>query len=320
MRKGFTLIELVFVIVIMAILASFGVNILRTIYDSYKNSTDNNKLQFNTELAVKQIANRLQYRIKDSTIARVAAGGTFNGLSSINPATNYTILEWIGSDIDGFHGTSRVGLAAEPLFNRPAWSGFIDVDNNPAFTAKTYLESPGTDTGVEDGIIQNLRATGSGTDITNAAIFFSGSNADVQNDFGWDGVAIITQANTAAHRITDVGSATVTQLVDSIAATFVGADIYEQYKLSWTAYGIRIEDFDGDGDNDLVLYHDYQPWEGDALPVNLNNNKNLLLENITTFKFTAIGDVVRIQICVDEQDGLATGDGGYSICKEATIF
>jgi len=320
MRKGFTFIELVFVIVVMAILAGFGVNILRTIYDSYKSSTDNNKLQFDTELAVKQLANRLQYRIKDSAIARVAALGAFDSLSSIAPLTNYTILEWIGVDIDGFHGTNRVGLAGEPIFNRPAWSGFIDVDNVPAGVA--FLESPGTDTGDVNAIIQNLRPTGSGTTIANAAIFFTGANADVQNDFGWDGIAEGTQNNTAAHRITDVGSANVTELVDSLGVSFAGADIYEQYKLSWTAYGVRIEDFDGDGDNDLVLYHDYQPWEGETIPIPpaVTTGRNLLLENISTFKFTAIGDVVRIQVCVDEQDALARGDGGYSICKEAAIF
>jgi len=320
MRKGFTFIELVFVIVIIGLLANIGVNVLRTVYDSYRSSSDNNRLQFDTELAVKQLANRLQYRIKDSTIAREVLGGNFRGLSFINPASNYTILEWIGMDIDGWNGTNRAGLAGEPAFNRPTWSGFIDVDNAAAVGAGTYLESPGTDNAQADIVIQAVRPLGSATTMNDAALFFTSANTDIQNDFGWNGVAAVAQNNTAGHPVTDIGSGTVTQLVDALGTTFVGTDVYEHYKLAWTAYAVRIEDFEGDGDIDLVMYHDYQPWQGEGIPVATPNNRHLLLENISTFKFTAIGDIVKIQICVDEQDALARGDGGYSICKEAAVF
>jgi len=276
-------------------------------------------LQFDTELAVKQIANRLQYRIRDSAIAKVAVGGNFDGLSSINPGRNYTILEWVGMDIDGWNGTNRAGLAGEPAFNRPTWSGFIDVDNVAAFAAKTYLQSPGTDNGAANTVIQAVRPLTSGTTMNDAAVYFTSANADVQNDFGWNGVAPVDHNTTAGHPVTNLGAGAVNQLVDRLGTSFTGVDIFENYRLAWTAYAVRIEDFEGDGDIDLVMYHDYQPWQGETLIADVNR-RHLLLENISTFKFTGIGDMIKIQICVDEQDALARGDGGYSICKEAAIF
>ena len=85
--------------------------------------------------------------------------------------------------------------------------------------------------------------------------------------------------------------------------------------MSWTAYAVSIEDWEGDGDNDLVLYYDYQPWEGETYN---NATGELLLENVDTFKFQGVGDMIKLQVCVT--DGNILGDGGYSLCKEKAIF
>ena len=94
--KAFTMLELVFVIVIMGILAKFGAELFRNIYETYISSSIQNRMQADTELALQQISNRLQYRIKDSVIARTDAA-TFQGLPSATG--NEVILEWIGYDI-----------------------------------------------------------------------------------------------------------------------------------------------------------------------------------------------------------------------------
>ena len=72
MRKGFTLIEMIFVILIFGILSKFGAELLFKIYENYIYSNTSNRLLNQSEMAVTQISNRLHNRIKDSTIASVS--------------------------------------------------------------------------------------------------------------------------------------------------------------------------------------------------------------------------------------------------------
>lgn len=152
MRKGFTLIEMIFVIVIFGILSKFGVELLYKIYENYVSSNVQNRLQGQTELAIEQIANRLVYRIKDTTIARDGSDNivTIGKIGTVNA----TAIEWIGMDIDGW----RAGSA-------PTWSGLIDLNN--AATTSTSLVSPGS--------------TGAGA----GAIFFIGSNVNSDTSTSW---------------------------------------------------------------------------------------------------------------------------------------
>jgi len=296
MRKGFTFIEMIFVIVIMGILAKFGSEIFRNVYQNYTQSKANNELQVNTELTVQQIANRLQYRIKDSVIARVPGVG-FNGLASA--AANATVVEWIGYDIDGWLG--------DDTNTSPTWSGFIDVDDFANSNAN-ILVSPASDFRVNqrvDNIIQGLSA---GSSVVDAAIFFTGANSDVLTDYGWDGLAQLDQNDTAAHRVG--AAAAVNRIIPGVDA-FNGVDIYEQYQLSWTAYALEL-----DNNGTLRLYYNYQPWLGEQYNDG-NGDDAILAQNVTTAKLRTIGDMINIQVCISENN--ITGSE-YSICKEKAIF
>lgn len=219
MRKAFTMLELIFVIVIIGILAKFGVEFLIKAYDEYIFSTVQNKLQTQTEIALEQIANRLQYRIKSSIIARFD--------NSVNPnfATNYkplansngteTILEWVGYDIDGVRGTTT-----------PTWSGFIDLAGSSA----TNLSTPGTNTTDADNMIQALSNGAVG--IAQSALFFIGGTSDI-NKFGWDGNAI-TDNSHSLHPIS-LGSDTAHIAPNS---DLTGQDAYEYYQVAWSAYAL----------------------------------------------------------------------------------
>lgn len=296
MRKGFTFIEMIFVIVIMGILAKFGSEIFRNVYLNYNQSTANNELQINTELVLQQIANRFQYRIKDSVIARVSGETSFKSISSAD--ANSTVFEWIGYDIDGWLGDGTSTL--------PTWTGFIDLDALDTGDAnQSTLFSPGTDTGRINTVIAALSPSGAG--IGNAAIFFTGENADVQTDYGWQGV-LNAQNGVAAHRISAV--ANVQQFGAATVADFTDTDIYEQYKLAWTAYALDISD-----DGNLTLYYDYRPWEGESY-IN-DGTPALLMQNVTTAKIQALGDILNLQVCVSDNN--ITGSE-YSICKEKVIF
>ena len=295
MKKGFTLIEMIFVIVIMGILAKFGSEIFRNIYLNYTQSTANNELQIDTELVIQQVANRLQYRIKDSPIGR-RSDSTFTPLSSITDA-NYTTFEWIGYDIDGWLG--------DDTNTTPTWSGFIDASDTVNANINT-LVSPSSDF-VANGRVDNVIQSLGGSSVDDAAIFFTGANSDARIDYGWNGTAQIDQNDTAAHRIAAAGA--VDRIIPGID-DFSGTDIYEQYKLSWTAYALELNN------GTLRLYYDYQPWLGERYNDG-NGTSAILIENVTTTKIRAIGDMINIQICISENN--ITGSE-YSICKEKAIF
>jgi prepilin-type N-terminal cleavage/methylation domain-containing protein len=291
LRKGFTMLELIFVIVILGILSKFGVDLLAKIYENYVFSGVQNRLQSESEMAVRQIANRLQYRIKDSVIARGGVGGTIYPIGNTAiPGT--TVLEWIGIDIDGWRGSST---NTDPL-----WSGFIDLDSSSA----AALATPGTS-----------------SIPTDSAIFFIGSNVDLGSNFGWGGE--ITTQNASMHRVTLDTTTTPLTFNSSLTTppndTFTGVDVYEYYQLARSAFAVSHEDTDGNGIPDaLFLYHDYQPWSGDDIATATERTKTLLMENVETFKFRSGGDTIQVQVCVTDND--ITGEGAYAICKEKTIF
>ena len=296
-RNAFSMIELVFVIVILAILGKFGVEFLVQAYNNFIFSSINTKLHSNSASAVEFIATRLQDRIKESVIAK-KTDGTFELLSSATGGS--TILEWVASDVDGFRGNS----AALP--NLPNWSGVVDFNLGSA----TTIVSPMTNTADVNTLIDILSY--GDTNINDAALFFIGSNT-YRTGYAWDGVAITDQSQVM-HPIRSGANADTFYL--PAGNTLVGETIYEYYKLSWTAYAIVHDPSTGD----LWLHYDYQPWNGETyqfdkagVPV----KKALIMENVDTFRYVSIGSLIKIQVCV--KDELVASEV-YSICKEKTIY
>lgn len=269
MRKGFTLIELIFVIVIMGILSKFGVELLYKTYETYVYSNTLNRLESQSEMALKQIANRLQYRIKDSTVARVGSGGGAIpiGGDTADSLTNATVLEWIGMDIDGWRNTGA-----------PTWNGFIDLD--PSISTAATLSSPGS-----------TAAAGSG------AMFFIGGNVDLTGSFGWTG-PIVDQSG-AMHPV-NIGNNNITS---SNGSDFTGVDVYEFYQFAKNAYSVSLE-----GDK-LYFYYDYAPWDGGNMAsASAAGNKQLIMEHVKTFSFTSLGDILIIQVCAADEDITGEGE------------
>lgn len=290
-RSAFTMLELIFVIVIMGLLANYGVELLSRAYKSFIFTSVNNTLQANSAMAVESIAARLEYRIKDSVIAR-EAGGNFSALAGYTAATA-PILEWVGSDIDGFRGSSSTN---------PNWSGIIDIGTSTA----TTLNSPETNTTAINELIGVL--SNGGSTINDAALYFIGSDSDIRTGYGWNGA--ITTQNEAMHPINSVAGQP-TQFVSGLGVSFAGSDVYEYYQLAWTAYAVGISDYDGETGT-LRLYYDYQPWKGESYT---NAKNEILMENVSTFRFVAVGSILKIEVCV--KTNLLEA---YSLCKEKTVF
>ncbi len=287
-HPAFSMIELIFVIVIMGILGKFGVEFLFQAYNSFIKSKVNNELQTDSESAVEFIANRLQFRIKDSVIARININTPPIAIADAS-GNNYKVLEWVATDNDGFRGNSM-----------PNWSGIIDLD----FSDKNSLYSPQTNTENENIFIKAL--SNNSSDLNDSALYFIGSNSDIQSGYGWNGK--INDQNQTMHPINSD-----TNLSKFVPAVGTGSfhDVNEHYKLAWTANALVLSN-----DGNLTFYYNYQPWNGDKVQ---NANKSLLMQNISTFQFIAVGSLLKIQVCT--KSTLLEKDGGnYSLCKEKTIF
>ena len=303
-KKAFTMLELIFVIVIMGILAKFGVEFLAQAYNSFIFSKINNELQSNSASAVEFISKRLEHRIKDSVIVRNTDTNTKNPLVD-SEDENATVLEWIASDIDGFRGDSD-----------PYWSGIIDIDDGNAST----LVTKGTDTTKTNSLI-NILSYGD-SDINDSAIYFVGSSHITTNPWGYDGN--ITDQYQTMHPIRSaVQSNTFIPTNGNSGAdnSFTGGGrIYEYYKPAWTAYAVRLDYNHTTNSGDLWLHYDYQPWRGDTYLLHSDGvtptKSQLIMQNVSSFQFRAVGSLIKIQVCTKS---LLTNEE-YSICKEKTIF
>ncbi|WP_345969757.1 MULTISPECIES: prepilin-type N-terminal cleavage/methylation domain-containing protein [Sulfurimonas] len=203
LRRAFTMIELVFVIVIMGILAKFGVEIFLQIYESYTRTTIAASLLSKSEAAVSQIANRLTYRVKDSIIASSGAAASFVPLSSVTG--NETVFEWIGLDSDGWDNGD--------------FSGIIDL--NDGNTTYTQLHSPGTAT---------LPANG--------ALLFIGSKVNVQNSFGWHDTNVSANSHQDLYVYDGVASQNINFTTNPFSA---GDEIFEFYHVADSAYALVLD-------------------------------------------------------------------------------
>lgn len=295
MRKAFTMLELVFVIVILGIVASIGADIIASLYKNYLKTRSINRLQSQTELVLDQIAKRMQYRIKDSVRA-IDTTGKFVPLPDAN--SSYTILEWVGYSNESFLG---------------GWTGFIDLDSNEtnaSVTPKT-LKTSGSDLNTTDSIINALSygdvsLTLGGLD--SPAIIFKGkSDYNISKYYTHDDDDYTVKVKRKALPTNDV-------LViddDNVSKD----EIFEQYWLSHSAFAIVPVLDGGVNDFNLTLRYNYQPWEGESY----NNIAGVtLMEHVSTFRFTQVGETIRIKLCINDDN--RSGDYNFAFCKERVIY
>ncbi len=153
-RAAFSMLELVFVIVILGIISSIGTEVIAQTYESYIVQRAQYRATSKTDLALNQIANRLRYAIPGTVGAK--DGATFIPISNVTDP-DLKILQWVAYDGDSFE-------AIDSDSNRkPGWSGFCDLT---ASSGKT-ISTPGSNLDLATEIIGKL-----GGNIANAVIYF----------------------------------------------------------------------------------------------------------------------------------------------------
>ncbi len=313
-HKAFTMLELIIVIVILGIVASIGSGIIANVYQNYLLQRATHRASLKTELAAQQIANLLSYRIPHTTIAKNP--DLLSDFILVTDATymsdyNHTQLEWIGTDNDGFSASVM-----------PPWNGFADIDASD----QSKIITPGSNLGLANSIMSNLSNGGvSLSGPQHPAIFFRDmrySDDSSGNVVYYDVLSCMGVTGTDNSCISAVGSTANEQLdFQTPGAGVADKVLVEHYKLAWTAYSICPKDR-GDGIHyDLVLFYNYQPWEGEYLNgtdcSSTVGESATLITNVTVFKFAESGNTFRFKLCAQENIG---GDFNITVCKEKAII
>ena len=300
-KSAFTMLELVFVIVIMGFLAAIGSEALSKAYTNFISSKIQNTYQNQSATAIEFIASRLQYRIKNSVIVRKISDFTDFELLEGYQDPGHDVLEWIGYEMYGFRDGSWSGVYSKSLSGAELYS---PESNSTAINAR----------------IDALSDTYAG--INDAAIYFIGSDSD-KNTWGWDGNGGVRfadlnqsmkpiQAGTALNQF----AANVTN-GDDFTAIDIQNNLYNTYQLAWTAYAIVFDKVT----QQLWLYYNYQPWEGDKYTDSGKNiQKVLIMDEVSDFKKRQRKGVMSIKVCSISEKLKDFGDGNFLTCKEKTIL
>ena len=309
MKRAFTLLELIIVIVILGIIAMMSFNAMMNIYSNYFQTRTVNELETQTEIALEQISKRLEHRIKPSVIARKPSGG-FLPLndSRVNLNSGYEILEFIPYAYEIFNdvpsGSNKAGR----------YSGYVDLaKSSPA----TGLISPGSNFSTE--VVETIKDLTCKDDTRNATCvdftnkdggvvaIFSDVYYDVQNSFGYQGISNLDIAKVGV-KSTDGNTLEI--------SGFGGKQISEQYHLAYTANAIVPEQSADPKDTangvfDLNLYYDYRPWMGQGYK---NGEKATLAKNVTRFVFIEKNGVIVLKLCMRAKNSEIT------ICKSKAVY
>ena len=302
-KSAFSLIEVIFVLVILGIVSSISSQIIVQVYENYITQKAVYTVNTKTELASNQIINRLTYAIEGTTIAKdTNRTGTTEGvdwimLASI-PSTdnNFTTIEWIGYDNDSFSAGAS-----------PYWSGVANYET----ATKNSFDTPASTLSSADTIIKNLSHGQVGLTGTTQmpALIFNQKVGQYRTgrDYSPACMGLIDNNTSCIFRVQRNGDTNLT-FPDALPKI-----VSERYKLAWSAYAL-VPEKNSENDYNLSLYYNYQPWENERYT---QGTKKLLLTHVSVFKFTENGGVIQLKLCATENIGQ---EYNISTCKEKAII
>jgi len=341
MKRAFTLIEVLIVIVILGILATITSQILIKIYENYYYTKEYNKLSFETDLVLNQIASKLSLRVPNSLIAcecnasnsatayscKEANISRFNALAAI-PITDldkFKVLEWLGKDV-----YSKRGMW-DNNFKRvvPGYSGFVDLKdtnkssvNNDEYNITTPYSNFNYVMSIDSNWTAQWGISGDVFDNNYTVLIFSGPDdrgdfLDVNNSYGYyhHKATRVFHINKSKSVFNSSQNKTVLNIkaIDESNSTTV----YEKYYLVNTAYAIVPACNDSNcSEFNLTLKFNYYPWNGDTYK---DKNETLLASHVTQFKFRDDNGIIRIYLCISSPKIIIKGEP-LTVCKEKVVF
>ena len=289
MKKAFTLVELLFVMVVLAIIAGIGTDILRSLFDNYAVTAQIHRLESVANNAADMIATRLEKRVPQTTA--IETGADYQPLSAINEQSGKLVFFRKAYELErNFISAKNGGVKA------PRTSGFISeletttTENNGKLVDEVKFVSKET----------------AGLNLDDYELFFSNDSSllyeNKNNHFEryYSGKKSFAYQCTPGKLEFQNGIFTLTRSgCPASTSTIVRpsmAALVHKYYLSKEIDKIYLEDKN--------LYLETCNIKGAC-------KKSLLAPNVSTFRFSALGSdpniasTIVFKLCLVENDGKA---------------
>jgi len=301
-KKTFTLIEIIFVIVILGLISIGSFKALEMLYQRYYQVNTITKFSILSQTLLDEVSTILYYRTPLTAIGYSPTDGDFKKLEDIDD-DKYKIFEWIS---EAYDAKKHFGFDIHT-----GYTGFIDLDASNRDTL-TLVTKDFNITDINDTLNKVFNNT---QDLNKTvAIIFAGNldtgveSEDYNNSFGWHGydhkkVYLINKFKQVKN------DANLTMTSD-----IKGNRIYAKYYLAASAWGIaRGADIDKNAnclknlnidDNTLLLFYNYRPWQNQTFcadPHHDNSETNegnvsILAKNITAFRVKAVDYHIELKV------------------------
>lgn len=293
MKKAFTLVEVIFVIIVMAILSAGTFKAIEAIYLRSAQAKALTDLSLQSQIVLDQLSILLYNRIPDSVIGYTPSTNTCEAIDEL--IASRPVLEWLA-------------MADDELINME-YDGFVDMNSsiNPT------LSTPNT-----------LAFDSSGFNLIFAGAFDDGSS-EIQTcsgAYGWHG----TQSDLSY----DIDMTTANFITITDAVKLPDA-IYEKYYLTKTAYAVArgedialasscISDLNVSvNNNTLFLFYDYKPFRGEDFCGNGGVGKAAILaQDVSAFAAQSVNGIIRLS--VDMQKPIRGLSCGVRVSKQKAVF
>lgn len=316
-RKSFTLIEMIFVIVILSIIITGGLLIAAKIYKRNLIASKFLELSFNTEQTIDKLANMLYYRVPLTAIGYNQKTGKFKYIGDITSDDNFTIFEWIGYCEDIYKDTNFSGFADLYASKKPILKA---LDFNASFINNVIDNKFHTTTNFKN--LVGIIFAGSFDMGEESALY------DYSNSFGWHGgkakyIYIINDYNQSSND-------TNLSLKNSDGSNITNARIFAKFYLVDSAYAIALKkdleankwnckdyNFSDLSNNDLLLFYDYRPWKGETFCGDGGSGRvEILSKNIAGFYIKAVNSHLELFI----NSFYKRGNISIKVSKQKVVF
>jgi type II secretory pathway pseudopilin PulG len=318
-KKAHTLIEMIFVIVILGIIAIGSFNLISKLYERNYIAKTTSDFEYFSQQLTSQLSFLLENRIPLSTIGYNFKNNDFKYIDDIDENDDYPIVEWIGDLRDAKIELNLSGFADLYDSEKPVLKA---LDFNSSFVNTILHNKYDTDKNLIDL-----------TAILFAGTFDEGSEevlSDYNNSFGWHGHKHKYVFTISDYKQVDKDCNLTLEDTD-------GKRIYDKFYLSDTAYGIAlgrdinisakcIQDLhikDSEINNTLFLFYNYRPWKKETFCADYNDSNETASGNVTVlaqfvygFKIRKVNSHLEMFFTFLKQ----RGDINVTVSKQKVVF
>ena len=287
MKKAFTLVEMIFAMVILSIIGVISSDIIYRVYENYMIQKKVSSLELETKIVLDQIVKYLENSIKPS-IARYD-GSNYEAIADTSKldanksSSGYFV--WIAKDIESLRGIWNDDK--KRVYS--AYSSVIDVENSSDTNIVT----------VDDNLSQIENIVEAITEESNiSALYFvyANSSGTVQERF-WKNPSSLFVIDSVADK--------------TIKLVAKPDEVSDKFYLTYSAYGLQLDD--EHSDHNLTLFWNFRPWKNETVS---DGEKITLIQYVTEFKMWSEGGggMIRLKLCITDDSNIST------FCKEAVAI